>query len=105
MTNANVSRGMQGPAVESVNKCVGNVGEECNDGNTASLDRCSANCIIECGFVCDGAVPQGCSSKCANGISASDEICDDCNTNNGDGCVCVCVCVCVRACITLGLSE
>jgi len=87
-------QGYAGPNGGECQEVCGNViktpGEECDDGNTASFDGCSTNCTIECGFVCDGAVPQGCVSQCGDGILASNEICDDGNMTNGDGCNSTC---------------
>ena len=51
------------------------VNEECDDGNTASEDGCSATCISECG----------------NGDLNQNEECDDSNTQDGDGCSAECL--------------
>jgi cysteine-rich repeat protein len=55
-------------------------GEQCDDGNNASNDGCSATCVIEAsGGVCgDGHVDTG-------------EDCDDGNTADGDGCSANCL--------------
>ena len=77
--------------------------EECDDGNTASGDGCSATCIEE--FCGDGTVNggeecddgnridgDGCSSSCAaeycgdGVVNDTDEECDDGNDVGGDGC-------------------
>jgi cysteine-rich repeat protein len=50
--------------------------EQCDDGNTASGDGCSADCRIESGVHC-GDGTQDCDE---------DEACDDGNTTAGDGC-------------------
>ncbi len=50
-------------------------GEECDDGNTADNDGCSATCVIE---------------ACGDGVLQTDEECDDSNTVNGDGCDSTC---------------
>lgn len=88
------------------------VGEECDDGNTADGDGCSADCssnemcgndivdtavmeLCDDGGVADG---DGCSADCmsdetcGNGIvdSAVGEVCDDTNTTDGDGCAADC---------------
>jgi len=103
VTIANISRGMQGPAVESVKKCVGNVvktpREECDDGNTACLDGCSANCIIECGFVCDVAVPQSCSLLVTKSATMATQ------TMVMAACVRVCVFVYVLASLQVCLND
>lgn len=48
-------------------------GEQCDDGNTAAGDGCSASCQVEV-------------AACGNGIRESGEACDDGNTTAGDGC-------------------
>jgi cysteine-rich repeat protein len=55
-------------------------GEQCDDGNNASNDGCSATCVIEAsGGVCgDDHVDTG-------------EDCDDGNTDSGDGCSANCL--------------
>lgn len=53
-------------------------GEECDDGNTANGDGCSATCTEE------GA--QQVTPVCGNGALESGEECDDGNTTDGDGC-------------------
>jgi fibro-slime domain-containing protein len=61
--------------------------EDCDDGNTASGDGCSAACKAEPGFKCmvPGApcVPL---IACGNGAIEGKEACDDGNTMPGDGC-------------------
>ena len=51
--------------------------EECDDGNTADGDGCSAVCTIE-----DGV--------CGDGVIGAGEECDDGNTADGDGCSSIC---------------
>ena len=69
-------------------------GEECDDGNDADNDGCSASCIAEPGFTC--IVEQGksvCSAiACGNGKLEPDknESCDDGNRISGDGCSSAC---------------
>jgi cysteine-rich repeat protein len=53
-------------------------GEECDDGNTADGDGCSASCTNEVTPVC------------GDGILQSGEECDDGNTADGDGCSATC---------------
>jgi cysteine-rich repeat protein len=86
-------------------------GEQCDDGNTASGDGCSATCILErCkngvldpGEQCDGALGlQPCNAqtclqeRCGNGMLDNDnatgvhEQCDDGNNLGGDGCSATC---------------
>ena len=57
-----------------------NTTEECDDGNTANGDGCSATCTEEVSEV----------EECGNGILESTEDCDDGNTANGDGCSAAC---------------
>ncbi|RKI75124.1 DUF4215 domain-containing protein [Corallococcus sp. AB049A] len=59
--------------------------EECDDGNTANNDGCSATCGIEPGHGCAGA-PSTCAKTCGNGNLNPGEQCDDGNTNANDGC-------------------
>ena len=77
-------------------------GEECDDGNTAAGDGCSATCTLEtCGDgvvngseECDdmnGVNGDGCDNNCTftacgNGIVTAPEECDDGNLVAGDGC-------------------
>jgi cysteine-rich repeat protein len=63
------------------------LGEECDDGNTAGGDGCSAYCYVESGWSCP-TPGQPCASEyaCGNGFLSPDEACDDGNTVGGDGC-------------------
>ncbi|MGH7960742.1 MAG: DUF4215 domain-containing protein, partial [Candidatus Binatia bacterium] len=84
------------------------IGEECDDGNTTSLDGCSASCQEE---VCGDGVTQrelgeecddgntvdgdGCSASCQVEVCGNERVdigeeCDDGNTINGDGCSASC---------------
>ena len=87
-------------------------GEECDDGNTASGDGCSATCqsegtpecgndILETGEECDDGNTvsgDGCSAtcqnetgpECGNNVVEAGEQCDDGNTDDGDGCSSTC---------------
>jgi cysteine-rich repeat protein len=87
-------------------------GEQCDDGNAAQGDGCSATCSNEAGAACgNGAVDpgeqcddgnttegDGCSAACSNeaGAACGDgavdpgEQCDDGNTTEGDGCSAAC---------------
>jgi len=82
--------------------------EQCDDGNTAAGDGCSATCTTELTMSCgNGAVEgteqcddggtaggDGCSATCqtespmlcGNGAVDGGETCDDSNTTSGDGC-------------------
>jgi len=55
-------------------------GEQCDDGNTANGDGCSATCTTE-------MPPPPC---CGDGRLDANEQCDDGNTANGDGCSATC---------------
>jgi cysteine-rich repeat protein len=57
------------------------IGEQCDDGNTAGGDGCSASCQNEGG----GGGPV-----CGNGAVDTGEQCDDGNTTTGDGCSATC---------------
>src|SRR5262249_25548948 len=62
--------------------------EACDDGNTASGDGCSANCLqVERGFSC-ASPGNACReiARCGDGIVAASERCDDGNLTAGDGC-------------------
>ncbi len=55
------------------------IGEQCDDGNTANGDGCSATCQLE---------QTG--SVCGNGVLNGGEQCDDGNNTSGDGCSATC---------------
>ena len=55
-----------------------------------SGDGCSSTCVVECGFDCGTAEPSVCESTCGDGYPASDEICDDGNSEDADGCSNIC---------------
>ena len=55
-----------------------------------SGDGCSSTCVVECGFDCGTAEPSVCESTCGDGYLASDEICDDGNSDDADGCSSTC---------------
>jgi fibro-slime domain-containing protein len=57
--------------------------EECDDGNTADGDGCSANCRVEA--TCAAGDPS-CTAACGNGVVDSGEGCDDGNLRELDGC-------------------
>ena len=65
-------------------------GEACDDANTISNDGCSANCLIEDDYTCNGADPDVCIRRCGNSVKDSfgthTETCDDGNLSNQDGC-------------------
>ncbi len=52
------------------------LGEDCDDGNTASCDGCSATCGAETG--------------CGDGVACGGEACDDGNRTSCDGCSATC---------------
>jgi cysteine-rich repeat protein len=58
---------------------------QCDDGNTASGDGCSATGRIEHGYTCTGQ-PSVCTAVPGDGIVTGGEQCDDGNTLGGDGC-------------------
>jgi large repetitive protein len=64
-------------------------GEECDDGNAAGGDGCSAFCSIESGYWCIGE-PSVCIALCGDGMLDSGEECDDGNAVGGDGCSASC---------------
>jgi cysteine-rich repeat protein len=90
--------------------------EQCDDGNAAGGDGCSAACAAEPGFRCasvcrdwrcppaavaDGAAASACAPVCGDGrIVAGLEGCDDGNAAAGDGCAPDCVVEPGYACTT-----
>jgi cysteine-rich repeat protein len=91
--------------------------EQCDDGNTASGDGCSASCqvervpacgdaILDAGEQCDDGnltSGDGCRANCTrelcgDAIRDASEQCDDGNTANGDGCSASCRVERVPAC-------
>eukprot|EP00163_Fabomonas_tropica_P026348 TRINITY_DN4804_c0_g1_i3.p1 TRINITY_DN4804_c0_g1~~TRINITY_DN4804_c0_g1_i3.p1 ORF type:complete len:2031 (+),score=541.93 TRINITY_DN4804_c0_g1_i3:650-6094(+) len=63
--------------------------EECDDGNTAGGDGCTAGCKIQSGCTCNGS-PKSICQCCGNGRREGSETCDDGNFSNGDGCSSAC---------------
>ncbi|MEZ4392357.1 MAG: DUF4215 domain-containing protein [Polyangiales bacterium] len=61
--------------------------EQCDDGNLASGDGCSALCQIEPGYRCTGTL---CTPVCGDGVRTPGEQCDDRNNANNDGCSSTC---------------
>lgn len=68
---------------------IADLGEQCDDGNTADGDGCSAACKIESGFTCAGR-PSVCHARCSDGIVTAAEKCDDGDLDGGDGCSALC---------------
>ncbi len=66
------------------------IGEECDDGDTAPGDGCSATCTVETGFDCSGS-PSACEPICGDGLVLGDEGCDDGDLDGGDGCSAACI--------------
>ncbi|HEY1817465.1 MAG TPA: DUF4215 domain-containing protein [Kofleriaceae bacterium] len=64
-------------------------GEQCDDGNNASGDGCSATCKIEQGWHCPMAGMK-CIAYCGDGVLDPGEACDDGNRLSGDGCSSTC---------------
>jgi len=64
-----------GPGISTCGNGRIDPGEECDDGNTAPGDGCSASCLLE---------------ECGNGILDPGEECEDGNTAPGDGCSATC---------------
>ena len=60
-----------------------NNNEQCEDGNTVSLDGCSSVCEVEIGWDCSLGV---CVRRCGNLVVDVGETCDDGNLLSGDGC-------------------
>lgn len=64
-------------------------GEQCDDGNVASGDGCSADGAIESGYACVAA-PSSCAPICGDGKIVGGETCDDGDAAPGDGCSSAC---------------
>ena len=78
MGDGGVVDGMAADA--SIGTCgdgIGNPGETCDDGNNASGDGCSADCLSN--------------ESCGNGYRDQEEACDDGNNFGGDGCSADCL--------------
>jgi fibro-slime domain-containing protein len=61
--------------------------EECDDGNTASLDGCTNDCKLESDWACPTpGSPCISTVVCGDGIVSGNEACDDHNAVGGDGC-------------------
>jgi len=60
--------------------------EECDDGNTVSLDGCDSQCKIEIGWYCGYGGGEPCWTHCGDAVLAGLEECDDGNLLSGDGC-------------------
>jgi fibro-slime domain-containing protein len=67
-----------------------NLGETCDDQNTASGDGCSSECQVEPGYKCPVVGALCMAALCGDSIVAGDEQCDDGNANPGDGCSDIC---------------
>lgn len=81
------------------------VSEQCDDGNTADGDGCSALCQAEDGWDCHYDETAGtivCESICGDGLTVGEEECDDGNTTRGDGCSTVCT---LEADESVGLDQ
>jgi fibro-slime domain-containing protein len=60
--------------------------EECDDGNNAAGDGCSALCTLEPGYKCQAAGQPCIKTTCGDGIKEGAEQCDDANLRPYDGC-------------------
>ena len=70
--------------------------EECDDGNLASDDGCSADCKLEqelCPFSTAKAFCDVRLAVCGDGVLSGVEACDDGNAASGDGCAADCTTV------------
>lgn len=69
--------------------------EKCDDGNAADGDGCSADCLLEDGFLCSVVEDKSVCSPilCGNGVvdAENGEKCDDGNRSAGDGCSAICL--------------
>lgn len=94
------------------------IGEECDDGNLAAGDGCTAHCRLEERAVCPAAnQPCHLVAPCGDSTVTAGEACDDGNSTAGDGCSADCasveegwLCVapgrrCVRTCAGGGAGD
>jgi len=58
--------------------------EDCDDGNPAPGDGCSASCQVEAGYTCAGA--PSCCARCGNGVADCGEPCDGADLR-GESCL------------------
>jgi cysteine-rich repeat protein len=65
-------------------------GEDCDDGNVAQPDGCTAICQLMVGWTCAQVGKPCLPPVCGNGLLDSNEACDDSNTEDGDGCAANC---------------
>jgi len=61
-------------------------GEDCEDGNVADGDGCSAQCLREPGYICLNPGEACILEVCGDGSRTASETCDDANAVPGDGC-------------------
>jgi len=59
--------------------------EQCDDDENVDGDGCSATCMLEPGWQCQGQ-PTSCFAVCGDAIIVGEEQCDDDNIQPGDGC-------------------
>jgi cysteine-rich repeat protein len=67
------------------------LGEQCDDGNSASGDGCSSSCATEPGYGCAGE-PSLCSAICGDGLVVGSEQCDDGGLNGSPASCCATDC-------------
>jgi fibro-slime domain-containing protein len=60
--------------------------EECDDGNNASGDGCSSDCVLENGYQCLVPGAPCTAATCGNAVREGNEQCDDGNHRPYDGC-------------------
>lgn len=65
-------------------------GEDCEDGNVADGDGCSALCLREPGYICLNPGEACILEVCGDGSRTASETCDDANAVPGDGCDAAC---------------
>ena len=59
--------------------------EQCDDDENVDGDGCSATCMLEPGWQCQGQ-PTTCFAVCGDAILVGEEQCDDDHIKPGDGC-------------------
>ncbi len=62
----------------------------CDDGNRVSGDGCSADLIVESGWICPVQGAACVAARCGDGLVRADEECDDGDAVDDDGCTATC---------------
>lgn len=80
------STNVDGSTMNQCGNALKSSAEQCDDGNLDDGDGCSAECMLESGFVCEFPGFPCRTTECGDGRKESGEDCDDGNTEGDDGC-------------------